>query len=272
MKRILVAFDGVNYSAGVMQMLVRIHQHSPVKVTGAFIPQVDYEKLWSYSGDGHGNNSIPLTDNYQRELLARNIEDFERTCRQWNISYHLKKDYYGFTLPELQRETRFADLMILGGETFYRNEETDLNDYFKEALHHSECPTVVVPEKFNFPRSIILAYDGSASSVYAIKQFAYLFRELCSYPTVLVYATGEPEAMPDDAEISLLVKTHFPNLKMMQLDADPKEDFPEWLNARKRSLLVTGAFGRSLFSQIFKKSFVSRILEQHQIPVFIAHK
>jgi hypothetical protein len=272
MKRILVAFDGINYSAGVMQMLVRLHQHSSVQVTGAFIPQVDYEKLWSYSGDGAGGESVPLTGFDQEDQLRNNIEAFELTCRKWNIKYHLKKDYFGFTIPELQRETRFADLMILGGETFYRNEDTDLNDYFKEALHHSECPTVVVPEKFNFPRSIILAYDGSASSVYAIKQFSYLFPELCSYPTVLVYAAENEAEMPDHSEIALLINTHFPNLKMMKLDADPDNEFPEWLNARKRSLLVTGAFGRSLFSQVFKKSFVSKILEQHQIPVFIAHK
>ena len=50
-------------------------------------------------------------------------------------------------------------------------------DYLKDVLHDVACPVLLVPEKFDFPESVILAYDGSEESVYAIKQFAYLFPE-----------------------------------------------------------------------------------------------
>ena len=34
----------------------------------------------------------------------------------------MHKDLYEFAIPQLTTETRFADLMIIGSETFYKSE------------------------------------------------------------------------------------------------------------------------------------------------------
>ena len=100
-------------------------------------------------------------------------------------------------IPELTKETRFADLLIIGSEIFFKNiSDNDSNIFLKHTLQHTECPVMVVPEKFYFPSQNILAYDGSASSVFAIKQFAYLFPDLCDNKTILVYATEETGDIP----------------------------------------------------------------------------
>ena len=105
------------------------------------------------------------------------------------IEYRVHKDLFESPISQLTKETRFADLMIIGSETFYKSAiEYGTHEYLKDALHGTECPVIIVPEKFNFPSNIILAYDGSASSVFAIKQFALLFPELCNLKTNLVYA------------------------------------------------------------------------------------
>jgi hypothetical protein len=266
MKRILLAFDGINFSEGAVEMAFHLNQLSPMHLTGAFIPQVDYESLWNFS-----SGNIPLVGDEHEDVLNENILKFEKSCQERNIKFSIKKNYLGFALPELKKETRFYDLMLLGGESFFRNSKNDLNDYIKEALHQSECPTLVVPEDFHHPRSIILTYDGSASSVYAIKYFAYLFPQLCTLSTILVYSEEEGEGIPDHKEIEGLLKIHYPNSRMLKLDADPDKEFKDWVKEKRRSILVTGAFGRSLFSSLFRKSFVSDILQEHQIPVFVAH-
>ena len=80
----------------------------------------------------------------------------------------------------------------------------------QEALHDIECPAVVVPENFDFPENNILAYDGSESSVFAIKQFAYLFPELASNNTILVFAKSkEVEELPDQDYIEELAARHY---------------------------------------------------------------
>ena len=138
-------------------------------------------------------------------------------------------------------------------------------------LQHTECPVLVVPENFYFPSQNILAYDGSASSVFAIKQFAYLFPDLCDNKTILVYAAEETEDIPAHVNIEELAASHFSNLAITVLDGG-KKDFSEWVLKYENPILVSGSFGRSGFSSLFTKNFVINIIDAHKTPVFIAHQ
>ena len=112
----------------------------------------------------------------------------------------MHRDFNDFALPELKRETRFADLLLISSEKFFENMiGGTASDYMNDAIHNVECPVVVIPEKFSFPQRNVIAYDGTASSVYAMKQFAYLFPELCSSETLLVYSKDkEGNDLPDE--------------------------------------------------------------------------
>ena len=69
-----------------------------------------------------------------------------------------------------------------------------------------------------------------------------------------------------------LATQHFSDLTFYKLEIDPKKYFSAWIEDRKASILVSGSFSRSAFSQMFKKSFVAEIIRAHTMPVFIAHK
>ena len=161
---------------------------------------------------------------------------------------------------------------LLGSETFYNNLGLGINDYLMNALHDAECPVLLIPESFIFPQRNILAYDGSDSSIYAIKQFSYLFPELCDNPTLLVYCEEENEGIPEKDYVYELASQHFSKLKIMKLGGDPKRSFRNWIGEQQNALLISGAFGRSPLSQLFRKSFVSDIVKEHRLPVFVAHK
>ncbi|MES1223637.1 MAG: hypothetical protein ABUT20_49535 [Bacteroidota bacterium] len=134
-----------------------------------------------------------------------------------------------------------------------------------------ECPVIVVPENFVFPKNNILLYDGTERSVYAIKQFAYLFPELAGNRTLLVYISGD-EKIPDQVNIEELAARHFHDLTIMKVEIDPGKYFTTWLSERKSGILISGSFGRSAFSRMLKKSFISNAIKEHTLPVFIAHK
>jgi hypothetical protein len=126
--------------------------------------------------------------------ILKNIEHFEHVCQINGISYRVHKNFLDPALPEVTKETRFADVMILSGELFYKG--VILNNHFaylKAALHATECSVLIVPEKYEFPDNNILAYDGSEESVFAIKQFAYVFPELAKNKTLLVYQDDRDE-------------------------------------------------------------------------------
>lgn len=274
MKKILLVFDGINFSEGAFEFARKLNEKSKILATAVFVPQVNYANLWSYAGTAGTGVSIPMIEDDDAELVEKNIERFESLCRDNEIEFRVHKDFYDFALPELRRETRFADVVILGSESFYSNIGIgEPNEYLKMALHDVECPIVIVPEKFAFPENNILAYDGSDSSVYAIKQFAYLFPEFTKQPTILVYSKDEYEdEIPKMEYIEELAGRHFPDLTITKLHLDAKNFFADWIRSKENAILVSGSFGRSSLSRVFKKSFIKDVIRDHKLPLFITHR
>ena len=275
MKKILLAFDGPHFSDAAFEFTRMMNETQPILVTGIFLPQTNYANLWSYSGGGiSGPVYIPLVENDDAELIEKNIIRFKSLCHNNNIDYRVHDDFTDFALPELKKETEFADLLIVGSGSFYENIGTgEPNEYLEDALHGVECPVIVVPEKFDFPKNNILAYDGSKSAIYAIKQFAYLFPELTKNRTLLVYANEEADGkIPDEAFIEELAARHFPDLTVMKLAINPRKHFAAWLSEKEASILVSGSFGRSMISRLIRKSFITNVIKEHKLPVFITHR
>lgn len=273
MKKILVAFDGTNFSEGAFEFARQMNQQSPVMVTGIFLPQVDYSNLWSYAEGVAHTTFTPLVEEQTINIIQKNISRFESLCRKNGIEYQVHKDFLDLAMSAVKKETRFADLLIIGSESFYESLGiNEPNESLKDALHRSECPILIVPEKFDCPETNILAYNGSRGCVYAMKQFAYLFPEFSGNETLLVYAKEEDEAdFPDESYIEEFAGRHFANLTLMKLQLDPKKYFHTWIEDCKAAIVVTGAFGRSGLSQSLKKSFITDVIRDHKMPVFVAH-
>lgn len=273
MKKIILAFDGANFSEGAFEFARKLNELKPILLTGIFLPQATISNLWSYADVG-GGPLLPMIEPVDNSLVEKSILHFEQLCQHNGIDYRVHKDNFDMVLPELKKESRFADLLILGSEVFYENFGTQLpNEYLEDAVHDVKCAVLLVPEKYEFPESIILAYDGNEESVFAIKQFAYLFPELCHKEALLVYANEDKEEdFPDKIQIEELVARHFRNLTLTKLDVNPTKFFSGWVSEKKSCLLVSGSYGRSGLSQLFKKSFVKEVIAAHKVPVFIAHK
>lgn len=274
MRKILLAFDGKNFSNGAFEFAKKLNEMNSILLTGIFLPQLNYSNLWSYADGVGGPMFVPVLDDSESEELERSMQRFEDLCLKNSIEYRVRKDFVDLALPELKKETRFADLLIIGGESFYENMGTgEPNNYLKEALHGVECSVVVVPEKFDFPTVNILTYDGSDSSVFAIKQFAYLFPEFIHNKTILLYANEkENESIPSEPYIEELASRHFGDLTVTQLNINPKKSFPSWISEKKNSIIISGSFGRSSISRLFKKSFISDVIKAHRLPIFITHR
>lgn len=273
MKKIILVCDGMQFPEGAFEAARWLNKLQPVLLTGVFMPQVSFASLWSYTHALGGPAIVPMIDTDENETIRENIRHFENGCQQHGITYRVHTDYADFALPELKRETRFADLLLLSSERFYHNILGDEDiEYIGEVLHEAECPVLVMPEKFDFLATNVIAYDGSASSVYAIKQFAYLFPELCNRETTVLYLhkdDGTP--LPHEAELKELVQQHFPDVTFLKTEAAGR-NFGNWLAKKGSTLLIAGSFGRSSLSQLFHKSFLRDVIAGHKLPVFIAHK
>lgn len=273
MKKVIIPFSCGEFSKGAISFADTLHSIRPILLTGVFLPAVDYSRFLFLPTAFSGPAYIPMPEDFEEEEVQNSIDQFAQYCQKNMIDYRVHKDLYDSAIPQLTKETRFADVMIIGSETFYKKGITyGANEYLKDALHESECPVIIVPEQFNFPSHIVLAYDGTASSVFAIKQFAALFPELCSRKTILLYAGNEKDKIPDQVLIEELTARHFKDLTITKLIADSKEAINNWFYPHKDALIVSGSFGRSGLSELFKQSFIMEIIREYQTPVFIAHQ
>lgn len=285
MKKIVIPFDGTHFSDGAFTFAEKLSEREAVLLAGLFLPEIMYPGPYGFTGVGALDIPalIPLLETDTPALINKNIKRFKDLCVRRGIEHRVHKAVDDFALPQLKKESRFADLFIIGSQLFYNYSvvgdteqvvaDTDNEEYLSSLLHHAECPVLLVPESYEFPTQVILAYDGSESSVYAIKQFAYLFPELCDIRTLLVYAgRGDARAMPDVAYVEELASRHFKDLTLTTIEADPDVYFETWLLDQKAPLLVTGAYDRSSLSLLFKESFAGKIIADRKMPVFIAHK
>lgn len=275
MKKVLLALDCTKFSEGAFEFARRMNQNEKILLTGAFLPHINFSTLWSYVNAVEGAAVLAEPEGEDREAAENNIAHFEILCRRFDIAYTVHRQFFDFALPEFKKETRFADLVILSSENFFGMPGTaESGDYLKNALHEAESPVVIVPEKFSYPQTNILAYDGSASSVFAIKQFAYLFPEFCDNKTWLItIGRNDKDGIPNEENIEELAGQHFSYISLLKLDMGNDETLADWIDTEKvKPILVAGSFGRSQLSRIMKKSFVTELIAQHKYPVFISHK
>jgi hypothetical protein len=273
MKKIIIPFEGPNYPEVCLELVHRMNEIAPIRLTAVFAPEVDYSQLWSLTGGMAGAVYLPdLGDEDQIVAeTSRRLQDF---CKKNSIQLFQHKERLDFALALIRKETRFAELLMLDGQQFFANiDARQPNAYMKELLHTAECPILLLPEEADIPAEIVLTYDGSASSVFAIKQFIHVFPEFLQLPTTLVYlCPSKNEPFPDKENIEELAAAHFGDLRLLELHLDPQEFFFDWLPAHKGSWLVTGSFGRSDVSQLFSKSFVTALVRDHRTTVFTAHR
>ncbi len=272
MKKILLAFDGSHFAKTAFEFACRLNETAPIFLTGAFLPLADLSASWSYAPGG-GTPFIPTLEKDTTEQIERNIKTFELECYLKNIKCRVHKHPYDAALSELRKETRFTDLLILDSGTFYEQTSQEFpNEYLKMAVHDAECPSLLIPEGAAFPESIVLAYDGSENAVFAIKSFCYLFPEFSNKKAILVHVTsGKKAHIPDLPFIEELATRHFTDLTIHTLETMQGKSFDAWLAAINAPILVCGSFARPELSQLFKKSFADKVLNDHRIPVFIAH-
>lgn len=274
MKKVLLVFDGSHFSEASLHFAKKMNEKESIVLTGAFLPQVDFASLWSMtSADTPFSASIPLVEDSTSKEVHYNIQRFESYCRQNNIRFKTHSEFFNFAIPELKAESRFADLLIVSSEKFYKQAGTEVsNSYLKEILHGLECPLIVIPEKHCAPAANILTYDGTAASIFSIKQFAYLFPEWTKHPTTILHTASSGESgWPHESQIREWINAHFPQAIWELLVLSPKSLVAAWLTEHKNAIVISGSFGRSGLSMLFRKSYIADAINEHQLPVFIAH-
>jgi hypothetical protein len=272
MKQILFVCAGNEFPKGAFQFLLSMQQQETVNVLGLFFSPIDYEGMVTAT-------QLPIQAPYdrmverEREIVATNKVLFAKQCEQNFIRYRIHDNEEQWDKHLLIKESRFADLILLSGELFYAEINLRQPNYFlHEALHAAECPIMVIPEDYSRCEHLFIAYDGSRESLFAMKQFSYLFPQYTDLPTEIVYVKEESDGdIPDIDHLRHYTRLHFGSISFARLNFKATRYFASWIGERQHVMLISGSYGRSPFSYLAKRSFAEQVVHEHKIPIFIAH-
>lgn len=274
MKKIIFACDGKNFSPAAIRFAEACSSAEQVLISGVFFNTTDYAMLAATTVGIETPAVLSLTIEDERREIEHSIELFENACRHAGLEYRVHNNSSDWNMGNLVTESRFADLLLLGMDVFFREADgKQAGNVMKDILHKAECPVMLVPENWQPPEKLLFAYDGRKESVYAMKEFAHLFPHWRQLPANIIYIhEDDGKEIPELPLLEELAARHFSNLEITRLDFNGKKYFELWASEIPANLiLVTGAFGRSMFSMSLKKSFLAGVIEQHRVPIFAGH-
>jgi hypothetical protein len=272
MKKILFLCDGDNFSKGAFEFIKQIAGNESLVAKGLFFTPIGISQLVPIG-------FIPISEPYvrlkehEKELVQKSQKRFVRECEASGIKHQVHVYTNEWSKEILEEESRYADLIVISEELFCSDALDRQPNYFMEQiLRMSECPVVVVPEKFRNIERIAVAYDGKKESMFALKQFVALFPDLLGLPTEIVHIKNDAsEDIPNRDLLGEYTSAHFEAQFTSKLHFDPNKYFTSWLENKKNVFLIAGSFSRSAFSNLFRESFAKEIISKHSCPIFISH-
>lgn len=275
MKKFIVALDGLNLSGSSIQAAIRLSQFHNAHLVGVFLDDFTRNSFSIYevleSGQDFEKTIRQLAG---KDSLIRDeaVKQFEESCQKAKINYSIRRDK-GFSLPDLLRESIYADLLIIdAGETFTRHQEPMPTRFVKDLLAEVQCPVFLTPKHYAPVEKVVMLYDGAPTAVFAIKMFSQILP--CTLPVEVVTVKGEEDDLhlPENKLMKEFMKRHCPQATYTVLKGEAETEVLRHLKtAQESTLIVLGAYQRSAVSRWFKTSMADVLLRTLKCPLFIAH-
>lgn len=279
MEKILLALDAQHINTQTIDFACYLARVTNSRLTGIFLEDLLSEETDAFrtvQQMTQGQCSIDAAKTSiapRNEITDANIKTFRQCCESRGADARIHRDR-GIPLDEVIEESRFADLLIVDVETsFARKKGSVPGKFVKDVLQEAECPVLLAPYTFHAVDEIIFAYNGSASSVFAIKQFSYLFPEWRNKKaTILNVKEKSDDAIEHQYKMKEWLQAHYDNVELKVLTGDPSDQLFGYLIEKKHAIVVMGAYGRNLLSTFFKRSHAHLIVKTVNLPIFITHQ
>lgn len=276
MKKIIAAFDGLDFSQSTLSYATFIAKHMKAHLVGVFlddITRVSFSVSEVASQEGSFDQNLGIMRQHDNALRDKAVGIFESECRFQGIEHSIHRDR-NVALQELLHESIYADLIIVEkSQSLTRHEEPYPSRFVRELLSDVQCPVLVVPPVFTFIQRVELLYDGEPSSVHAIKMFQYLFSEIGFKETEVLSVRPEDESLhlPDNYLMKDFMKRHFPAAEYVVMKGFAEDKILSYLAHKDNDILIVlGAYRRSRVSRWFRESMADVLMKYLNMPLFIA--
>ena len=279
MEKILVAIDSRNLDRNAVLFACHLARLTGSKLTAIFLENLrEEERIVLQSFETNPSQSsvtiIESTPEDEEEDLAEirenNILLFKTLARESGIPSSVFLDR-GVPAEELITESLFADVIVVDATAFSGVYEGTPTRFVKDILHDSGCPVIIAPDSFDHIDNIVFCYDGGRSSLYAMKQFSYLFPQLGKQRAKVIDIKEEGATPEEEARITEWLKTHFNNVEWLARGAETSAALFNYLLKKADDFVVMGAYGKGLLATFFTEDPDFGITRTTSLPIFIAH-
>lgn len=271
MEKILLAMEGNEQHTYAVDFACFLAKLTGSRLIGAFL-----------EGDAEGTRPDvrePITveeyvlESNPEEAVSREVRRFREACVCRGVPARVHRDR-GVPLGEILLESRFSDLLVLDPDTSFEEADRAVPGRFvQEVLAAAECPVMVSPYSFDALDKVYFTYNGTASSVFAIKQFTYLFPEFKHKKAVVVSVRkSEGKDIEEMFKMKEWFSAHYGDPEFVVLTGDASDELFGFMLDKKDAVVVMGAFGRGAMSRFFKPSHAGLLMKTVNLPIFIAHR
>lgn len=277
LKKVIVGLDGSKYAKSTISAACQLAKDSDGVVVGVGV--VDLPGIESIERGGTPG-ALYFAEKAEEHKLKDAIEkvegfltQFESTCKKYGVNYELHSKQ-GVPFEVIVSEGKVSDLIILGLRTFFHFEtRSKSGDTLRQVLENAVCPVFAVPEKFNDPQNILIAYDGSVHSARALRAFTDRFYPSYHHIKWIVLTLSDDSENCKDIQQEALnyLRCWGIEAKGLVLEGSPARVIHNQAESLEPMIAIIGAYGRSRISEIFFGSTTRRLIEDGEIPLAIYH-
>lgn len=281
MKRIVQIFDAQHFIPDALAFSASIARHSGSTLTGLFIQDTSFINdpgMNIIAGQFYVEEIVLTAEEKQKiqDATDASVAAFMHACEQHNIiGKAIVKQ--GIPAEILKTESRYCDMMIVSPLLSFDGEQSVPTVFVYNLLAAAECPVLLSPERFQNIDEVIIAFDGSKSASFAIRQFAYMLPSFCAAKVIVINISEEggkdTSIASHHPSFTEWMDLHCPGYRQITLVGNARDVLFNYFmeNDNNNKLLVAGSFGRSAVSRFFKPGTTELVLKTADVPVFIVH-
>ncbi|PWT72495.1 MAG: hypothetical protein C5B59_15610 [Bacteroidetes bacterium] len=267
--RVVILLSEYSQVKELLNTTLQIMGQTPSQVTGLFLKKKNQPKPLSQRFSDRRDiesEEMPLFND-----LIRWAEEITRNAGSAFKAIHGKE----ISLPQVVNQTTYADMIIAHAQTDFNDYLlTSMNASLKDMLVDAHCPILLARPSNQPIQKIVFTYDGSYSSMHAIKMFNYLFPLATQVPVSLVsidsYRNDQKE---NEKLLDEWMAHHYGSIERETQQRTVKEQLLDIANrSNENTYVVMSTYGKEAYARIFHPSHVQLLLGYSKTSLFIAHE
>lgn len=278
-KRMVVGLDGSAFGAAALDAAIERAKRSDGTIVGvAVIDRHGIEASEAGAGPGSGYFAGEMIDEKLAEAMERTREylnEFAERCRTENVKYELAREE-GIPFDAFVEHGRASDLILVGLKTHFRfATEAKPGNTVSRLLHHPVTPVLAVPEMWETPKRVLIAYNSSVHSSRAMRAFVHQQSIVPFAEEIMLLQIDEKDA--DDVtrhELNLAEKyLRAYGLKVERMSKQGKVSSLLVETARELSpcMVVMGAYHKNWLQELLTGSDADALIAEAKVPMFVFH-